>query len=254
MAKKLFSTTNLVVLALIVGLGSGFYANYTITTPKIDGLTSDLAQKTSQLTSTQADLNALEENYTETLSELVQLTQQYDDLSANTVALSEYQELQESYEDASNELETIQSVNQALVNENRELSLEYVRLMEKFNELKVLSWTYFIVNNLKVNLTVSSNTYPSNLSPISGTIKINYLDGRPFNGRVQLLVWSDFYSSGKTSPTITVPGYTSYSIETPFLFGPGSYYILVSVIEELSGTDVATYNDLLNYRISLQMG
>jgi hypothetical protein len=43
-------------------------------------------------------------------------------------------------------------------------------------------------------------------------------------------------------------------MESAFIYGPGNYYILVSIIEELSGADVATYNDLLNYRISLQMG
>ena len=244
MAKKLFSTTNLVVLALVVGLGSGFYANYTLTTPRIDSLTSDLAQKTSQLASTQLEFTALEDNYTETLSELVQLTQLYNDLSANTVAPSEYQELQDSFEDASRELEDLQLVNQALVNENHELSIEYVRLMEKYNELRVLSWTYFIANNLKVNLTVTSNAYPSNV-PVSGTIRIQYLDGRPFNGRVTLLMWSDYYRSGKTSPSITVSGHTSYTMESPFLFGPGSYYLLISNIKDQAGTDLATYNELL---------
>jgi len=254
MAKKLFSTTNLVILALIIGLGSGFYANYTLTTPRIEGLTSDLAQKTSLAGSLQDELIALRANYTGTLSELMMVTQQYNDLSTNSVALSEYQELQDSYEEASDEIETLQSVNQALVNENDALSLEYLRLMQKYNELRVLPWTYFIVNNLKVNLTVTSNTYASNVVPVEGTISIRYLDGRPFNGQIKLMVWSDFYRSGKQSPIITVPGYTSYSMESAFIYGPGNYYILVSVIEELSGADVATYNDLLNYRISLQMG
>jgi len=254
MAKKLFSTTNLVILALIIGLGSGFYANYSLTTPRIEGLTSDLAQKTSQVGSLQDELIAVRANYTETLSGLMILTQQYEDLSSNSVSLSEYQELQDSYDEASNEIETLQSVNQAIVNENRELSLEYLRLMEKYNELRVLPWTYFIVNNLKVNLTVTSNTYASNVVPVEGTISIKYLDGRPFNGQVKLMVWSDFYRSGKQSPTLTVPGYTGYSMESAFIHGPGKYFILVSIIEDLSGADVATYNDLLNYRISLQMG
>ena len=252
--KKLFSTTNLVTLALIVGLGSGFYANYTLTNPKINGLTSDLEQKTSQVASLQNELSALQANYTEALSELTQVTQSYNDLASNSVALSEYEELGESYQELSSELEELQLTNQVLVNENHDLSIEYVKLMEKYNELRVLPWTYFVVNNLRVNLTVTSNTYASNVVPVEGTISIRYLDGRPFNGQVKLMVWSDFYRSGKQSPTITVPGYTSYSIESAFIHGPGNYYILVSVIEELSGADVATYNDLLNYRIALQMG
>jgi hypothetical protein len=236
--KKLFSTTNLVVLALIVGLGSGFYTNYTLTNPKINGLTSDIEQKTNQVTSLQTQLGELQANY----------------LVGNSIALSEYEELEESYQELSSELEELQLTNQVLLNENHDLSIEYVKLMEKYNELRVLSWTYFVVNNLRVNLTVTSNTYPSNI-PITGTVNIMYLNGSPFTGRIQLLVWSDYFKNGKTSPTITVSGSTQYSIEAPFPTSvPGTYYLLVSNIEDLSGTDIATYNDLLNFRVTLQMG
>jgi len=251
--KKLFSTTNLVILALIVGLGSGFYANYTLTNPKINGLTSDLEQKTSQVASLQTQLGALQANYTEALSELTQVTQSYNDLAGNSVAKSEYEELEESYQDMSSELEGLQLTNQILVSENHDLSIEYVKLMEKYNELRVYSWTYFEVNNLRVNLTVTSNTYPSN-TPITGTVNIRYLNGSPFTGRITLLVWSDYYRNGKTSPTITVSGSTQYTIDAPFISGPGTYYLLVSNIKDLSGTDIATYNDLLNFRVTLQMG
>ncbi|HEX9914280.1 MAG TPA: hypothetical protein VGB32_05115 [Candidatus Bathyarchaeia archaeon] len=251
--KKLFSTTNLVTLALIVGLGSGFYVNYTLTNPKINGLTSDLEQKTSLVASLQTQLGALQANYTEALGELTQVTQSYNDLAGNSIALSEYEELEESYQDMSNELEELQLTNQILVDENHDLSIEYVKLMEKYNELRVPSWTYFVVNNLRVNLTVTSNTYPYNI-PITGTVNIRHLNGSPFTGRIQLLVWSDYWKNGKTSPTITVSGSTQYSIEAPFNSGPGTYYLLVSNIEDLSGTDIATYNDLLSFRVKLQMG
>jgi hypothetical protein len=251
--KKLFSTTNLVTLALIVGLGSGFYVNYTLTNPKINGLTSDLEQKTSQVTSLQTELGALQANYTEALSELTQVTQSYNDLIGNSIALSEYEELEESYQEQSSELEELQLTNQVLENENHDLSIEYVKLMEKYNELKVLPWTYFVVNNLRVNLTVTSNTYLSN-TPITGTVNIRYLNGSPFTGRIKLLVWSDYFKNGKTSPLITVSGSTQYTIEAPFMSGPGTYYLLVSNIEDLSGTDIATYNELLSFRVTLQMG
>jgi hypothetical protein len=252
-AKKLFSTTNLVILALIVGLGSGFYANYTLTNPKINGLTSDLEQKTSQVASLQTQLGAFQANYTEALSELAQVTQSYNDLAGNSVAKSEYEELEGSYQDMSSELEGLQLTNQILVSENHDLSIEYVKLMEKYNDLRVPTWTYFVVNNLRVNLTVTSNAYPSNI-PIMGTVNIRYLNGSPFNGRIQLLVWSDYFRNGKTSPTITVSGSTQYTLEAPFISGPGTYYLLVSNIKDLSGTDIATYNELLTFRVKLQMG
>lgn len=251
--KKLFSTTNLVTLALIIGLGSGFYANYTLTNPKINGLTSDLEQKTSQVASLQTELGALQANYTEALGELTQVTQSYNDLVGDSISLSEYEELDESYQELSSELEELQLTNQVLVNENHDLSIEYVKLMEKYNELRVLPWTYFVVNNLRVNLTVNSNTYPSNI-PVEGTVDIRYLNGSPFTGKIQLRVWSDYNKNGKTSPLITVSGSTQYSIEAPFISGPGTYYLLVENIEDMSGTDIATYSELLSFRVTLQMG
>jgi len=251
--KKLFSTTNLVTLALIIGLGSGFYANYTLTNPKINGLTSDLEQKTSQVASLQTELGALQANYTEALGELTQVTQSYNDLVGDSISLSEYEELDESYQELSSELEELQLTNQVLVNENHDLSIEYVKLMEKYNELRVLPWTYFVVNNLRVNLTVNSNTYPSNI-PVEGTVDIRYLNGSPFTGKIQLRVWSDYNKNGKTSPLITVSGSTQYSIEAPFISGTGTYYLLVSNIEDMSGTDIATYSELLSFRVTLQMG
>ncbi|MFH2110671.1 MAG: hypothetical protein ABIJ47_05355 [Candidatus Bathyarchaeota archaeon] len=259
-SSKLFKTSNLLIITLIIGLGLGIYVNNALTAPRLEGLTGELTQKTNQVSSLQTHLDALQINYTEALGDLVKVTQQYNDLMDNSVTRAEYEELEEEYEgllqshqDQAEELALLQATNQNLVATNTELSTEYQKLLVKYNELKMLPWTAFIVSNLRVNLTVTTNNYPSNV-PVTGTISIHYLDGRPYNGRVQLLVWSDYYRSGKTSPVLTVSGTTQYNFESPFLFGPGNYFLLVSSIKDSSGNEIVSYNDLLMYRVSLMMG
>ena len=259
-SSKLFKTSNLLIFTLIIGLGLGIYSNNALTAPKVEGLTADLNQKTNQVSSLNSQLETLQANYTKALSDLVQVTQQYNDLMENSVTRVQFEELEEDYEDLleshqdqTEELATLRTEYENLVATNIELSIEYQKLLAKYNELRMVSWTAFTVNNLRVNLTVTTNTYPSN-TPITGIITIKYLDGNPFNGRIQMLVWSDYYKTGKTSPIITVSGATQYTIEAPFLFGPGKYSLLLSSIKDVAGKEIVSYNDLLIYRVSLQMG
>jgi len=259
-SSKLFKTSNLLIIALIIGLGLGIYINNALTAPRVEGLTADLNQKTSQVSSLNSQLETLQANYTEALSDLAQVTQQYNDLVENSVTRAQFEELEEDYEDLleshqdqTEELATLRAENENLVAANVVLSTEYQKLSAKYNELRMVPWTAFIVSNLRVNLTVTTNTYPSNI-PITGKITIKYLDGKPFTGRVLLLVWSDYNIIGKTSPIINVSGATQYTIEAPFLSGPGKYSLLVSSIKDVSGKEIVSYNDLLIYRVSLQMG
>lgn len=260
-SSKLFKTSNLLIFALIIGLGLGIYVNNALTAPKVEGLTADLNQKTNQVSSLNSQLETLQANYTKALSDLVQVTQQYNDLLDYSVTRAEYEELEEAYESLleshlslTEELALLQATNQNLVTINAELSMAYQKLEAKFNALRMTPWTAFTVKNLKVNITVTTSDYPSNLVPIKGTIKIHYLDGRPYNGRIILQVWSDYYRNGKTSPVITVSGTTQYTFEYPFIQGPGKYFLLVSSIKDLNDNEIVSYNDLLMYRISLLMG
>jgi uncharacterized membrane-anchored protein YhcB (DUF1043 family) len=259
-SSKLFKTSNLIIIALIIGLGLGMYINNALTAPKVEGLTADLNQKTNQVSSLNSQLETLQANYTEALNDLVQVTQQYNDLVENSVTTEQFEELEieyedllESHQDQTEELATLRAEHEDLVATNIELSIEYQKLLAKYNELRMVPWTAFVVSNLRVNLTVTTNTYSSN-TPITGEITIKYLDGKPFTGRVLLLVWSDYSGNGKTSPIINVSGATQYTIEAPFLSGSGRYYLLVSSIKDASGKEIVSYNDLLIYRVSLQMG
>ena len=196
----------------------------------------------------------------EALVDLAQVTQQYNDLTTSSVTRAEYEELEEDYEnllgayqDQTEELALLQATYQDLVASNAELSAEYQKLEAKYNALRMVPWTAFTVKNLRVNLTVTTNDYYSNV-PITGTISIHYLDGRPYNGRAQLLVWSDYYGNGIPSPVFTVPGTAQYTVEAPFTQGPGKYFLLVASIKDQSGNEIVSYNDLLMYRVSLLMG
>jgi gas vesicle protein len=259
-SSNLFKTNNLLIGAFIVGIIIGASGYHLVMAPRIDGLNEELAQKTSQMTSMQSQMNELQANYSTALTDLAQMTQQYNDLVENSVTKAEYDELeesymtlQESYQGYAEELALLQIENNDLMETNAELSMNYQKLEAKYNELRMIPWTAYTVSNLKVNLTVTTNTYLTN-TPITGAISIQYLDGRPFNGRFQLLVWSDYYKNGKTSDVIIITGTSQYTIEAPFNLGPGRYFLLVNSIKDLSGNEIVSYNDLLMYRISLQMG
>jgi len=259
-SSKLFKTSNLLIITIIVGFCLGAYSYYMLTAPRLEGLNVELSQKIDQLISLQTQLDALQVNYTEALGDLGQVSQQYNDLMDNSVTRVEYEELEESYEslleshlDQTEELAMVQATNQNLVAVNSELSIEYQKLLMKYNELKMLPWTAFTVGNLKVNITVATNYYPSNV-PVTGTINIHYLDGRPFTGSVQLEVRSDYTGVGTTSPIIAISGITQYTFPAPFLSDAGKYFLLMSSVKDSSGKIILSYNDLLMYRISLQMG
>jgi len=251
---KLLNATNLAILALVLGLGIGAFAYNVYTSPKIQQLNSDLNQKTSQVSSLESQLQALNANYTEALNDLVQVTQQYNDLLSSSVSRSEYEGLFNIYHAQASELASIKVNYEHLTSANNELTTKYQLIEAKYNELRMLSWTSFTVRDLRVNLTVTTNQYSSNLSPITGTIRINYLDGRPFYGGYQLLVWSDYYRSGKESQVLTVAETASYTLESAFTLGPGNYYILVQKITDLTGNEIVPYNEISSYRIALKMG
>jgi hypothetical protein len=134
-----------------------------------------------------------------------------------------------------------------------QLQSEYTKLLEKYNEIRVLSWTFFIVDNIEVNLTTVKNEY-DNIEDIAGTMEITYLNGDPFNGTFTLLLWSDFYIQGTPSDVYPIYGETDYIFEEPFLSQTGSYSLRVREIKDAEGTVIASYSDLLSWSIPIQLG
>ena len=256
MVKRIFSTQVVASLALIIGLVAGYAVNDYITAPKM----AELEQKTEQLEELQAEYNQLKEDFEQMEDNYTELREDYETIQATTVPISQYNSLVEEHQELQEEndelTEELNQVQQELMDTNiakNQLQSEYTKLLEKYNEIRVLSWTFFIVDNIEVNLTTVKNEYDT-IEDITGAMEITYLNGDPFNGTFTLLLWSDFYIQGTPSDVYQIYGETDYIFEEPFLSQTGSYSLRVREIKDAEGTVIASYSDLLNYSIPIQLG
>ena len=253
MFKKIFSTQVLVSLALIVGLVLGYSINDFLTSPKI----AELEEKATQLEELQADYTQLQSDY-ETLEEnYTNLREDYNTLQATTVPVSQYnslvedhQELQEENDEFSTEIALLQDELEDSDKARAELQNQYTRLLEMYNEIRVLPWTFFIVDNIEVNLTTVKNEY-SSIEDIAGSMTMYYTSGEPFNGSFSLILWKVSPPQGVTSDKFEIYGETDYIFENPFIGGAGSYELRVREIRDAAGNVIASYTDLQNYSNSI---
>jgi hypothetical protein len=250
---KFINIRNVAVIAIIVGLLVGYQANDLIVSPRITSLEDQLNTKTVEVT-----VAALQANVTKIMSDLRDVTDAYNSLKDNSVPKTDYNELNQKYEAKSQSLTEaeariveLETLGGQLLTEKNTLSASYQDLLAKYNSIRLLPWTYFVVNGLEVNLTVSTSNYDGN-SPIEGTMKINYVeDGKPFKGSYTLTLWSDFYGTGNPSGTYTINGASSFVFSYPFTSGPGKYSLKVSSIKDTSGADMASFEQLLQFKIQL---
>jgi len=261
-----FSVVFLAV-ALVLGIAVGYGVNNVITSPKIGSLREEMENKNDQIISLQSDMDLLEENVTSLMTSLNDLTELYDDLAENTVPKSQhdalaiehqaltvdYDALEENYIALKAQSSSLEPVIEELTEENQELLDEYEKLLDKYTEIRVLSWTNFDAHGLRVNLTTTTTTYDENM-PIIGSISIYHENNRPFNGTIILMLWSDFYSNGRTSDEISIYGNADYSFNSPFVLGPGTYYLRVSEINDEEGKTVVTAYEVNEFRIKITMG
>jgi uncharacterized membrane-anchored protein YhcB (DUF1043 family) len=256
MLKNMLSSKVLISIALIAGLILGYTINNVLTRPKIN----ELDEKTQVLEELQQNYAKLQSNYNELDENFDSLNDEFESLKATSIPLSEYNSLLNDYQALEEETETLNSeVNQLqdeLFNTNlakNELQTEYTRLLEEYNKIRVLSWTFFIIEGLEVNLTTVKNEYVS-IEDITGDMSIYYLNGEPFTGSFSLILWSDYYDQGRGSVSFQINGETEYVFDDPFMQRTGSYYLRVREIKDEQGNIIASYSDLLDYRIPIQMG
>jgi uncharacterized membrane-anchored protein YhcB (DUF1043 family) len=255
MFKNLSSPKFLVSIALIVGLVLGYLISDTLSSPKI----KELNEKTLQLEELQEDYTKFQNEFGVLAENYTSLSDDYLDLIASTVPKSDYDslldeniELSEETEAMSDELNSLQDELMDTVYAKDQLQTEYTKLLNNYNEIKVLSWTFFIVDELEVNLTTVKNNYNPN-EDISGNIRINYLNNEPFDGSFSLLIWSDFYETGTPSEIFQVYGTTDYTFTDPFVKGPGNYHLRIREIKDSQGNVIVGYSELLNYKIPVEM-
>ena len=265
--RKLFNPWNIALVTLIVGLMLGYQVNDVLSSRKIDDLQETIDGQSATISSLEQQVAVLHENYTQVQDDLEQITEVYETLQNDAVLRSIYEELLEDYEDATQELDeaedTVSELEDevgdlehqvsALEEEYDELQESYFKLWNEYNKIKVLSWTYFVVEGLEVNLTTTKLEYEVNRD-IEGTITINHLGGEPFNGTFELRVWSKYLSIGSSSAEKDIYGETEYTFDNPFKFGAGSYSLRVSSIKDAEGNVIAGSTQLKDYSIDLQVG
>lgn len=231
-------------IALVLGIAVGYGVNNVITSPKIGSLREEIENRNDQITSLQSNIDLLEENVTSLMASRARAAIEHQALIAN------YDALEENYIALKAQSSSLESVIEELTEENQELLDENEKLLDKY---RVLSWTYFEAHGLRVNLTTTTTTYDQN-KPVMGSISIYHEDNWPFNGTFILQLWSDFYSTGRTSDEISIYGNADYSLNLPFWLGPGTYYLRVSEIKDDEGKTVVTSFEVKEYRIKMTMG
>ena len=266
-ASKLFSPWNIAAVTLIVGLMLGYQVNDVLMSGKIDDLQETIDGQSATISALEQQVAVLQQNYTKVQDDLEQVTEVYETLQNHAVLRSIYDELLEDYEDATQELDDANDMVSELEDEVSDLEDEvseieeeydelqesYFKLWTEYNKIKVLSWTYFVINGLEVNLTTTKLEYETN-SNIEGTITIHYLGGEPFNGTFVLRVWSDILSVGSSSSEKQIYGEADYTFNNPFIFGAGSYSLRLSTIKDAEGNVIASSTQLKDYSIDIQVG
>jgi len=266
-ARKLFNPWNIALVTLLVGLMLGYQVNDVLSSGKISSIQETVDDQSAMITALEQQVAVLQENYTKVQGDLAQVTEVYEVLQNDAVLRSIYDELLEDYEDASqglddatdrvSELEDQVSDLEYEVNELEEeydeLQESYFKLWNDYNDIRVLSWTYFVVNGLEVNLTTTKLEYEANTN-VEGTIRIHHINGEPFNGTFVLRVWSDILSVGSSSAENQIYGEAEYTFVNPFKFGAGSYSLRVSTIKDAEGNVVASSTQLKDYSIDIQVG
>ena len=266
-ARKLFNPWNVALVTLLVGLMLGYQVNDVLSSGKIDSYQETIDDQSATITALEQQVAALHENYTKVQDDLAQVTEVYEVLQNNAVLRSVYDELLESYEDATQELDDAEDMvseledqvndleyqKNELEDEYNELQESYFKLWNDYNDIRVLSWTYFVMNGLEVNLTTTRLEYATNTN-IEGTIRIHHVGGEPFNGTFILRVWSDILSVGSSSAEKQIYGEAEYTFANPFKFGAGSYVLRVSTIKDAEGNVVASSTQLKDYSIDIQVG
>jgi len=243
-----------------VGLMLGYQVNDVLSSGKISSLQETVDDHSAMVTALEQQVAVLQENYTKVQDDLARVTELYEILQNNAVLRSIYDELLEDYEDATQERDdAIDRVSEledqvsVLEEEYDELQDSYFKLWNKYNNIRVLSWTYFVVNGLEVNLTTTELEYDTNTN-IEGNVRIHHVGGEPFNGTFVLNLRSDFYGAGTSSGEKQIYGEAEYTFKNPFIFGTGTYALSISTIKDAEGNVVAGIAQLREYSIKINMG
>lgn len=243
-------------LFLIVGIVLGYSLNDALKAPKITRLTDELNQTDTALDALQIEFNTLQTEAEELRQNQTELNEQLDESVPKYLLDSLNENLQELNEEVDQLEEESYGLELDLLDlegDYEYLDDQYTKLLAKYIEIRVLTWTAFELNGLNVNLTSIKNEYGSQ-EVVKGDITIKYSNGDPFEGTFKLKIQSTAQSAGRTSPSFTVDGDVNYQFENPFTYGNGQYKLTVFEIADEEGTVIADTYDMQGNIILLIVG
>ena len=242
----------IIAIALVLGVAVGFYADsFLFSGPKIRSLDESIIEQNSTINNLYTQLNELQ-NQHNTLQELYNKLD-YDssqEIDQNRIEI----ESLESQIDVL--IDTIDDRDISIGNLQEQLetiNLEYDKLSQEYESIYNPLEISYTVNNLKITLKTNSDKYPGNTA-ITGTLNIYYSDGTPYEGTYKLNLYKLYINSSSQSEEYNINGVSSYSWNTPFVQGSGSYKLSVSDLKDSAGNEIISNTELRNHVIFLFMG
>jgi hypothetical protein len=249
----------LLLITILGGLFIGFLINNSINEPKINNLIATNEESKKEINLLLGNISIIQNNYQTLEKNYISLSGLYEDTLNTHIPLEDYNLLQEEYllltENYKMQNVTIENLiieKKSLTNLNIELIKDYNNLIKKYNKIKTLSWVYFVIDGMEINLTTIKNSY-TELEDITGTLSIREND-EPFKGQIEFRVWSDLQIAGTSGFSHDINEFIEYSIHNGFIFGPGQYTLGLSKIIDHEGNIIATIDELKEYKISIEMG
>jgi predicted nucleic acid-binding Zn-ribbon protein len=249
----------LLLVMIVIGLFLGYYINNYVNEPRINNLVLENENAKNEIINLQSSLSDIQNNFEDLESDFSTLSDLYEETLNTHIPFEDYNSLQEehsllleNYEIQNETIEKLKIDKRSLSDLNVELIKDYNKLIIKYNEIRVLSWVFFVIDGMEINVTSTKNSY-TELEDITGVVSITS-GGKSFKGQVEFRVWSVFFEQGTSGFNHNINGDTEFSIHNGFLFGPGQYTLGLSKIIDDEGEVIANIDELKDYKIKIEMG
>jgi predicted nuclease with TOPRIM domain len=246
-------TKALLVLALIGGAALGFGVEYFLTNQRLESLEQDLNITRGQFTGLQEDYDALSEDFDD-------LDSRYNELEETTVSSDAYDGLMKNFSeleveniDLNEELSLLRDELAELDHSYEGLKMVYTDLLEEFRQYVLPKSKKETIKGLEITVSLDKIQYDKQDDNLTGVVSISHPDGSPFEGNITFSVKYEFLELGTgVGFRHEIFGSTGFSLSDVFTLA-GRYSVgLLEVFDE-SGTKIATWNDLKDFRLQFDV-
>jgi len=240
------------VITLIIGLVVGVYFdNAILNKPRIESLTQTISDQDSSINNLETQLETLQNDYDSLQNDYDQLyteSQQQIDEVEDTVA-----QLENQIDSLLGSVDTLESLVSERTLEIVELEESLDRLQRKYDEVNNPLFTAFTINDLFINLTVTTDSYRDN-SPVTGSVTITDSNGGIFIGSFKLTLIKVYPNIGTPSEFYDIQGSKTFTWSNPFVLGSGTYRLSLSEVKDSIGNTLLTSLQLKPYGIYIFLG